>query len=55
MPHYEFFCQDCKKLFSKVLSLIDYEEGEVVCPNCGSKKVEQRWSVFSAITSIKSA
>jgi putative FmdB family regulatory protein len=55
MPHYEFFCQKCKKFFDKILSLVDYEEGEVLCPHCGSKKVEQRWSIFSAVTSKKSA
>jgi putative FmdB family regulatory protein len=55
MPHYEFFCHDCKRLFSKILSLVDYEKGHVVCPKCGSKKVEQRWSAFTAITSKKSA
>jgi putative FmdB family regulatory protein len=55
MPHYEFFCHNCKKLFSKILSLVDYEEGEVLCPHCGSKEVEQCWSAFSAITSKKSA
>jgi putative FmdB family regulatory protein len=55
MPHYEFFCHNCKKLFSKILSFVDYEGGEVFCPLCGSKKVEQRLSVFSVITSKKSA
>ena len=55
MPHYEFFCQKCKKFFDKILSLVDNEEGEVLCPHCGSKKVEQRWSPFSAITSKRSA
>ena len=55
MPHYEFFCQKCKKFFDKILSLVEYEEGEVLCPHCGSKKVEQRWSTFSAVTSKKSA
>ena len=54
MPHFEFFCHDCKKLFSKILSLVDYEEGEVLCPNCGSKNVEQRWSPFSVFPSLKS-
>ena len=34
MPHYEFFCQKCKKFFDKILSLVDYEEGEVLCPHC---------------------
>ena len=55
MPRYEFFCRDCKKLFSKILFLVDYEEGEVCCPQCGSKEVEQCWSASSQITSNKSA
>ena len=55
MPHYEFLCLDCKRSFDKILALVNYEEGDVVCPNCGSKKVEQRWSAFTAITSKKSA
>ncbi len=51
MPRYEFFCTNCKKLFLMVLSLVDYEEGHILCPHCGSKEVEQCWSAFSAITS----
>jgi putative FmdB family regulatory protein len=55
MPHYEFYCHACKKIFSKLLSLAEYEKGEPICPHCGSHKVEQRWSAFSVITSRKSA
>ncbi len=55
MPHYEFFCHTCKKTFPKILTLVDYEEGGVVCPNCDRHEVEQRWSAFSAITSKKRA
>jgi len=55
MHHYEFFCHTCKKTFAKILTLVDYEEGGVVCPHCDSHDVEQRWSTFSAITSRKSA
>jgi putative FmdB family regulatory protein len=55
MPHYEFVCRTCQGTFSKVLALVDYDEGEVVCPHCGSRDVEQRWSAFSVITSKKSA
>ncbi len=54
MPRYEFFCHTCKKLFSKILSLVDYEEGEILCPHCSSKEVEQCWSAFNAIMSKKS-
>jgi putative FmdB family regulatory protein len=53
MPHYEFFCRACKKNFSKILALVDYEEGGVVCPHCGSYEVEQRWSAFSVVTPKK--
>jgi putative FmdB family regulatory protein len=55
MPHYEFFCHACKKTFVKILPLVDYEEGGVTCPHCGSRRVEQCWSAFSVITSKKSA
>ena len=55
MPHYEFFFPACKKTFTKILALVDYEEGEVLCPHCDSRNVEQRWSAFSVITSKKSA
>jgi putative FmdB family regulatory protein len=55
MPHYEFFCQACKKTFSKSLTIAEHEKENVVCPHCRSKNVEQGWSAFSAITSKKSA
>ena len=55
MARYEFFCRNCKRLFSTVLSLVDYTEGEILCPRCGSKEVEQCWSAFNAITSKKGA
>jgi len=55
MPQYEFFCHGCNKLFSNPLTLAEYEADKIVCPHCGSKKVEQSWSAFYAITSKKSA
>jgi len=27
IPHYEIFCPQLQKLFSRILSLVDYEEG----------------------------
>jgi putative FmdB family regulatory protein len=54
MPQYEFYCKDCKKTFSKILTLSEYEKGDFKCPVCKSKKVEQRLASFYAVTSKKS-
>ena len=54
MPQYEYTCRDCKKTFSIVLTLAEYEKGKAKCPKCGSKKVEQEWAAFYAVTSKKS-
>ena len=55
MPHYEFICRTCKKTFLRILALVDTEEAEVICPNCGSHDVEQLWSTFSTFTVEKCA
>ena len=55
MPHYDYFCNGCKKIFAKILTLAEYEKGDVACPHCGSKKVEQKVTAFYAVTSKKSA
>jgi putative FmdB family regulatory protein len=55
MPQYEFLCKDCKKPFSKVLTLSEYANNTVVCPKCGSRNIEQQLSSFYAVTSKKSA
>ena len=55
MPEYEFLCHACKETFTKKLTLPEYEKGKIVCPHCGSNKVEQKMSAFYAVTSKKSA
>ena len=54
MPQYEFFCKACKKKFSVVLTLAEYEKNKVKCPHCESKSVEQAWAAFFAVTGKKS-
>ncbi len=54
MPRYEFSCLACKKKFSVALTVSEYEKRKFKCPRCGSKKVEQRWAAFYAVTSKKS-
>ena len=55
MPHYEFFCHACKKTFSRILTIARHDKEKIACPRCGSKKVEQSWAAFYAVTSKKSA
>jgi putative FmdB family regulatory protein len=55
MPHYEFFCRDCMKAFSKTLTIAEHGKERITCPHCGGKNLEQRGSAFSVITSKKSA
>jgi putative FmdB family regulatory protein len=54
-PQYEFSCTDCKKTFLITLTLAEYEKGKIACPKCGSRKLNQRVTVFYAVTSKKSA
>ncbi len=54
MPQYEFTCLACNKNFSLILAVTEYEKGALKCPKCGSKKLEQRWAAFFAVTSKKS-
>jgi putative FmdB family regulatory protein len=54
MPHYEFFCNACETTFDVTLTLREHEEEPMRCPQCGSEKVHQLVSAFSAVTSKKS-
>jgi putative FmdB family regulatory protein len=54
MPSYEFICKECKKTFTLTLSLAEYEKARPACPKCKSRKVEQRFAAFFAVTSKKS-
>lgn len=54
MSEYVFHCQDCGKEFTRSLHMSDREKGNVTCPHCGSQKVDQVVTAFSAVTAKKS-
>jgi len=54
MPLYEFVCNACQKIFTKILTIAEHENEKIACPHCGSENVE-RWAAFYAVTSKKSA
>jgi putative FmdB family regulatory protein len=55
MPNYEFVCKACNRNFSKILHIAEHDKEKTSCPYCGSDEVQQSWSIFSAVTSKKSA
>ncbi len=50
MAQYNYFCRACKKEFSKILTISEYEKGKNVCPHCKSKDVKRRWAAFYEVT-----
>lgn len=45
MPIYEFACGECDARFEELVSA--FGEPKIACPECGSKKVERRFSQFA--------
>jgi putative FmdB family regulatory protein len=43
MPIFEYKCQDCNKEFEK---LVSGTNPEVSCPECNSKNIKKKFSVF---------
>ena len=54
MPTYEFYCEQCNKLFSIIISISDYEKKKYSCPKCNTKKLKQQISSFQKVTPKKS-
>jgi putative FmdB family regulatory protein len=54
MPVYDYICKDCQKSFELVLTLSEHDKGNIRCPKCDSKNVEQNVAEFYAVTSKKS-
>jgi putative FmdB family regulatory protein len=54
MPIFEYTCKKCGRIFEKLV--LGRNGGEIVCPKCGSARVEQMFSAFAtASASPKSA
>jgi putative FmdB family regulatory protein len=54
MPTYEFVCEQCKKQFSLLMKVSDYQKKKFSCPKCKSKRVKQQLTSFQTITAKKS-
>jgi putative FmdB family regulatory protein len=47
VPIFEFTCRKCGHGFEDIVTLAEVEAGEVVCPACGSDRVERGLSTFA--------
>ena len=54
MPTYEYKCEKCKKRFSLMMTISEYEKKKTRCPKCKSVRVKQQITSFETITSNKS-
>jgi putative FmdB family regulatory protein len=54
MPTYEYACLKCGEKFTRIMSLKEFESGQVTCPKCNSAEVKQQMSQFIPKTSRKS-
>jgi len=54
MPNYEYACKACNKTFTLTLTIAEHDKKRITCPKCKSKKVEQQFGSFFAVTSKKS-
>ncbi len=54
MSQYLYHCADCNKEFTQNMHMADAEKTGVKCPECGSTRVHQLVSAFTAVTSKKS-
>jgi len=54
MPTYEFYCRDCQKEVTVVMTLKEHEGGSFTCPACKGRNMDPLLSAFHAKTSRKS-
>lgn len=54
MPIYEYRCTECGEEFEKFVRSMTAKE-EIVCPACGSSKVEKKISLFGSRSAGESA
>ncbi|MBM3286416.1 MAG: zinc ribbon domain-containing protein [Candidatus Eisenbacteria bacterium] len=54
MPTYDYRCKECGKSFSVSMTIKEHDRRRPKCPKCSSSKVQQKISIFHAITSKKS-
>lgn len=50
MPIFEYHCKKCGHDFEELQTLAERENGRLICPACGSKRVARGFSSFATGT-----
>lgn len=53
MPIFEFLCQDCNKVFDRMVS--NSEKEKIKCPECKSANIKQLLSLFNTGSNAKAS
>ena len=53
MPHYDFYCEKCRKEVTMTLSISERERGGYACPQGGGKERQPVMGTFCSKTSRK--
>lgn len=55
MPDYDYQCMECRRKFTEQQTFEEHDRGKrVICPKCGSAKIERIMGAVFAKTSKKS-
>ncbi|MFP5205044.1 MAG: FmdB family zinc ribbon protein [Acidobacteriota bacterium] len=54
MSEYVYHCENCNQEFTRSLHMSEHDKGGITCPHCGSQRVQQVVTAFSAVTARKS-
>ncbi len=53
MPHYEFYCDQCRKEVALTLTMSERDRGGYRCPDCGGTSLQPLMGTFFSKTSRK--
>jgi putative FmdB family regulatory protein len=54
MPMYEYECKSCGNVFD-LLRNMNQDDSDVVCTQCGAKKVQRKLSVIASVAKSESS
>jgi putative FmdB family regulatory protein len=54
MPHYEYYCDKCRREVTLTMTMSEHDKGGAACPACGSRELRPLVGTVFTQTSKKS-